>query len=86
MSDMPGVQEKVQDIHDLEHRLLANLYGDSIDSADYSKHIVIADNIFPSELVKLWIQKAQGLVSVRQRNNRSYSDTCPFSILSVADG
>ncbi len=61
-SEMPGVQEKVQDIRDLEHRLLANLYGNSFESADYSSNIVIAKNIFPSELVKIWLQKAKGLV------------------------
>ncbi|MDC7227214.1 MAG: phosphoenolpyruvate--protein phosphotransferase [Spirochaetales bacterium] len=61
-SDMPGIQEKVQDIKDLEHRLLANLYGKSFESADYSANIIISDDIFPSELVKIWLQKARGLV------------------------
>jgi phosphotransferase system enzyme I (PtsP) len=61
-SELPGIQEKVQDIRDLEHRLLANLYGESFESADYSTNIIIAENIFPSELVKIWLQKARGLV------------------------
>ena len=61
-SDLPGIQEKVQDIRDLEHRLLANLYGEDIEAADYSSNIVIAENIFPSELVKIWLQDAKGIV------------------------
>jgi len=61
-SEMPGIREKVQDIKDLEHRLLANLYGDSFETADYSSNIIVADNIYPSELVKLWLQKSRGLV------------------------
>ncbi|MBI9107483.1 MAG: phosphoenolpyruvate--protein phosphotransferase [Spirochaetales bacterium] len=61
-SDLSGIREKVQDIKDLEHRLLANLYGDISKTADYSTNIVVADNIFPSELVKLWLQKSKGLV------------------------
>jgi phosphotransferase system enzyme I (PtsP) len=61
-SEMPGIREKVQDIKDLEHRLLANLYGDLFETADYSSNIVVADNIFPSELVKLWLQKSKALV------------------------
>ncbi len=61
-SDLPGIQEKVQDLRDLEHRLLANLYGESLDHADYSHNIVIAEDIFPSELVKIWLQRSQGLV------------------------
>lgn len=61
-SEMPGIREKVQDIRDLEHRLLANLYGNLFDTADYSSNIVVADNIYPSELVKLWLQKSKGLI------------------------
>ena len=61
-SNLPGIQEKVQDVRDLEHRLLANLYGENIESADYSSNIVIAENIFPSELVKIWLQKARGVI------------------------
>ena len=61
-SDIPGIQEKVQDVRDLEHRLLGNLYGETFDSVDYSSNIIIAEDIFPSELVKIWLQNAKGLV------------------------
>ncbi|MDC7124148.1 MAG: phosphoenolpyruvate--protein phosphotransferase [Spirochaetales bacterium] len=61
-SDLPGIQEKIQDIKDLEHRLLANLYGKTSVSADYSSNVIIADNVFPSELVKIWLQNAKGLI------------------------
>jgi phosphotransferase system enzyme I (PtsP) len=56
------VREKAQDVRDLEHRLLANLYGEKFSTADYSSNIIIASDIYPSELVKLWLQKANGLV------------------------
>ena len=61
-SDIPGIREKVQDVRDLEHRLLGNLYGENFDAIDYSSNVIIAENIFPSELVKIWLQNAKALV------------------------
>ncbi|MFP4373136.1 MAG: phosphoenolpyruvate--protein phosphotransferase [Spirochaetaceae bacterium] len=54
--------EKVQDVQDLGHRILANLDHREGDSADYSGQIVIARNIFPSELVRLAAQSVEGVV------------------------
>ena len=61
-SELPEIREKVQDVQDLEHRLLANLYGNAVDTADYSQDIVVAEELYPSELVKLWLQKAKAIV------------------------
>lgn len=54
--------EKVQDVQDLGHRILANLDEHSGAQTDYSGQIVIARNIFPSELVKLAAQAVEGVV------------------------
>jgi phosphotransferase system, enzyme I, PtsP len=54
--------EKVQDVQDLGHRILANLDHRAGDSGDYSGQIVIARNIFPSELMKLAAQSVEGVV------------------------
>jgi phosphotransferase system enzyme I (PtsP) len=54
--------EKVQDVQDLGHRILANLDESAGAQADYSGQIVIARNIFPSELVKLAAQSVEGVV------------------------
>jgi phosphotransferase system, enzyme I, PtsP len=56
------LREKAQDVRDLEHRLLANVYGNSQLQSDYSGQIIIARDLFPSEVVKAWIQNAAGLV------------------------
>ena len=82
-SDLPGIQEKVQDIRDLEHRLLANLYGESFESADYSSNIIIAENIFPSELVKIWLQKACGLVLYGSGRNCTCCHSCTFACFAA---
>lgn len=61
-SPLPQLQEKVQDIRDLGHRLLSNLLGDRSVQTDSVGHIVIADDVLPSELVKLKIERAEGIV------------------------
>ena len=55
-------QEKTQDLHDLEHRLLRNLSGDEGGDGDYTGQIVIAPDILPSELVRVSAQHAEGLI------------------------
>ncbi|MBF9017386.1 MULTISPECIES: phosphoenolpyruvate--protein phosphotransferase [unclassified Oceanispirochaeta] len=65
-SENPRLQEKVQDIRDLGHRLLRNLAGESQDSGDYSGQILIARELLPSELVKITAQHVEGLVLYSQ--------------------
>ncbi|NBB91327.1 MAG: phosphoenolpyruvate--protein phosphotransferase [Spirochaetes bacterium] len=54
--------EKVQDVQDLGHRILANLDQREGEPTDYNDQIVIARNIFPSELMMLAAQSVEGVV------------------------
>jgi len=65
-SDNPRLQEKVQDIRDLGHRLLRNLSGEEQDTGDYSGQILLARELLPSELVKITAQHVEGLVLFSQ--------------------
>jgi phosphotransferase system enzyme I (PtsP) len=64
--DNPRIQEKEQDVRDLEHRLLANLYDADPEHRDYSDNVIFASTIYPSELVRFWVQKAKGIVLIGQ--------------------
>ena len=62
-SDNPRMREKILDIKDLGHRILKNLVEDDSDNTgDYSGQIILADEMLPSELLKLAAQKAEGIV------------------------
>ena len=61
-SKSPRVQEKVQDVQDLGHRILMNLSGESVIRADYRGAVVVTSRLFPSELVRLVAQNAEGIV------------------------
>ncbi|NCC50622.1 MAG: phosphoenolpyruvate--protein phosphotransferase [Spartobacteria bacterium] len=61
-SPNPKLREKVQDLRDLEHRLLGNLVGAQEESRGYRGQIVIARDVLPSDIVKFSAQKAEGLV------------------------
>ena len=56
------LREKIQDVKDLGHRLLANLNRDERDDGDYIGQIVVAQELLPSELVKISAQHAEGLL------------------------
>lgn len=56
------VQEKIQDVKDLGHRILRNLSGRGEQLGDYQGQIIIAHTIYPSELVKIAAQHAEGIV------------------------
>lgn len=56
------LQEKVHDLKDLGHRLLGNLAGSDRVQGDYSGHIVVADELLPSDLLKMATEKAEGFV------------------------
>jgi phosphotransferase system, enzyme I, PtsP len=57
-----NIQEKVHDVKDLGHRLLKNLLEQTDDEGDYSGQILVAQNLLPSELVKLGVQNTEGFV------------------------
>ena len=59
----PRFQEKVLDVRDLGLRILRNLHNLPEERrGDYSGNVLIAHELFPSELVKLYLQSAAGLV------------------------
>ena len=57
----PRFQEKVQDVQDLGHRIVRNLMEIDEHEGDYRGQIVAAHEIFPSEMVKLYLQNVEGL-------------------------
>ena len=57
----PRFQEKVQDVQDLGHRIVRNLQNLDEQEGDYRGHVVVAHELFPSELVKLYLQNVEGL-------------------------
>lgn len=61
-SENPRIQEKEQDVRDLEHRLLSNLQERASEQNDYSEYVIIASTLYPSELVRFWVQKAKAVV------------------------
>jgi phosphotransferase system enzyme I (PtsP) len=56
------LQEKVQDVKDLGHRLLRNLQRTERPEGDYAGQIVVAEELLPSELVKIAAQHAEGIL------------------------
>lgn len=63
-SSNPRTQEKIYDIKDLGHRLMANLLDEADTESDYHNTIIVTDELLPSELVKLAAQKAQAVCIV----------------------
>lgn len=61
-STNPRTREKTQDIRDLGQRLLRNLRGDDDGHGDLRGSIVLAHEMFPSELVRIAAQHAEGLI------------------------
>ena len=58
----PMLREKTQDVKDLGHRILHNLFEKDAGSADYEGHVVISSSLLPSDIVKFVVQRAAGLV------------------------
>lgn len=56
------VQEKVHDVKDLGRRILSNLNRTSSSISDYAGKIILAKELFPSDLIKLAAQHAEGFV------------------------
>jgi phosphotransferase system, enzyme I, PtsP len=63
-SENSRLQEKVQDVRDLGHRLLRNLSIKEQSQGNYRSQIIIAGDLLPSELLKLTAQKAEGIVLI----------------------
>ena len=63
-SPNPAMREKVLDVEDLGHRLLYNLSPPALQGAspDYTGQIVIAEELLPSDILKLAAEGAAGLV------------------------
>ncbi len=61
-SPNPRLQEKVHDIKDLGHRLLENLMDEASVHGDYSGQIIVADELLPSDILKLATEKAEGFI------------------------
>jgi phosphotransferase system enzyme I (PtsP) len=70
----PRFQEKAQDVRDVGHRILANLEGIEEETADYHGHVVLAADLYPSELVKLAVQNVEGI---------AYQGTTPTAHISI---
>lgn len=62
-------QEKALDVRDLGHRLQLNLSGAPEGGADYGGRILIIRELFPSELIKLAVQRAAGIILVGGRTS-----------------
>ncbi len=61
-SDNQRLQEKVHDLRDLGHRLLENLIGGAREQGDYSGQIIAADELLPSDVLRLATEKAEGFI------------------------
>ena len=63
-SSNPAMREKVLDVEDLGHRLLYNLSPPALQGAspDYTGQIVVAEELLPSDILKLAAEGAAGLV------------------------
>jgi phosphotransferase system, enzyme I, PtsP len=61
-SPSPMLREKTQDVKDLGHRILHNLFEKDVGTADYKGHVVVSGSLLPSDIVKLVAQQAAGLV------------------------
>ena len=60
----PLLREKVQDVQDLTLRLMRNLLTDTQQVASYTGKIIIARELFPSDLLKMSSEGAAGIVLV----------------------
>jgi phosphotransferase system enzyme I (PtsP) len=56
------LKEKELDLKDLGHRLLENLIGRGRAHVDYSRQIILADVLLPSDVLKLVAEKAEGFI------------------------
>ncbi len=58
------IREKVKDVEDLTVRLVGNLIREVESIADYNNKVLIARDLFPSDLLRLSSEEARGIVLV----------------------
>jgi phosphotransferase system enzyme I (PtsP) len=63
-SSNPALREKTHDVRDLGLRLLSNLLMRTSESVDYHGRIIVADDLLPSDILKLSAQRAEGVVLI----------------------
>jgi phosphotransferase system enzyme I (PtsP) len=63
-SSSPYIREKVQDIKDLALRLVGNLVSDDKEQGIWKNRIVIAQDLFPSDLLKMSSEGVSGIILV----------------------
>lgn len=56
------LREKKKDIEDIGNTLIRHLTGISKDNGDYSGYILIAQELYPSDILKLFIQGIAGII------------------------
>lgn len=56
------LREKIYDVKDVGRRLLENLTGHAHTQRDYRDKIIIAKELFPSDVLKLFSQKIRGII------------------------
>jgi len=61
-SSNPKLREKVSDVRDVGHRLLSNLTGRTDKTSEYEDEIVVAQELMPSDIVKLVTEGAEGII------------------------
>lgn len=59
------LQDKKEDVKDVGRRLLKNLRNEIYDDENYAGHIVIASELFPSDIIKLSSQGVKGFILLR---------------------
>ncbi len=61
-STNPRTREKTQDVRDLGSRLLRNLRSEQDDGGDLRGRVVLAHELFPSDLVRIAAEHAEGII------------------------
>jgi len=58
----PYLREKKQDVKDIGRRLLDNLLGKTTEVERFRDHIIIAEELFPSDILKLFTEDIKGII------------------------
>jgi phosphotransferase system, enzyme I, PtsP len=58
------IREKVQDLEDLALRILENIMDLDLEEMQIKGHVVILKDLYPSDLLKISVENAQGIVLV----------------------
>ncbi len=63
-SPVPLIREKVNDIKDLTARIIDSLLGRDNEAVKYRDHIIVAGELFPSDLLKMSAEGVSGIILV----------------------